>query len=147
MPYDNSLMFSNAQAITATAVSQNVLDLGLPSVNPRSKAGARFPAVHAQLGGVINPIVIKVSQAFNNLTSLEVQLQASDDNSTFVTIATTGPQALATLSAGAEFGILGLPLRAKQRYYRLNYVVTGSAPTAGVVTAGFADGFQTAGYV
>lgn len=147
MPYDALLMFSNAQAITATAVSTDVLDLGLPSVNPRSPTGARFPAVQGQADGHLNPIVIKVGQSFNTLTSLTIELQGSNDNSTFATVATTGAIPLASLTAGAEFGFLGFPIRATYRYWRLNYVVAGTAPTNGNITAGFADGFQTAGYI
>lgn len=144
MPYDALLMFSNSQALTVTAVSTDVLDLGQPSVNPRSPTGARFPAVHGD--GCLAPIVVKVEQAFVGNTALTVELQGSDNNSTFTTVGTTGAVPVAQLAAGAEFGMLGFPVKASYRYWRLNYVVAGTA-TAGRVTAGFADGFQTAGTI
>lgn len=144
MPYDALLVFSNDQAITATAVSTDVLDFGQQSVNPRSPTGARFPAVQGD--GNLAPIVIKITQGFAGNTGLTVELQGSNDNSSFTTVASTGVVPVAQLGAGAEFGMLGFPVKASYRYWRLNYVVAGTA-TAGRVTAGFADGFQTAGTI
>lgn len=144
MPYDALLMFSNEQYITTTAVSTDVLDFGLPSVNPRSPTGARFPAIQGD--GNLAPIVIKVTEGFAGNTGLTVELQGSQDGSSFTTVATTGVVPVAQLGAGTELGLLGFPLRAAYRFWRLNYVVAGTA-TAGRVTAGFADGFQTSGTI
>lgn len=146
MPYDALLMFSNAQAVTATAPSTDTLDLGLPSVNPRSATGARFVVSHGAGNAGDFALVCKVGADFVGLTSIDVQLQSSTDNSTWTTVATTGAIPLAKLKAGYEFGFNGLPLEAKGRYLRLNYVVVGTG-TAGNITAGIADGFQTAGRV
>lgn len=143
MPYDALLMFSNAQAITATAVSTDVVDLGEPSINPRSPTGARFPSHHGGDAGWPK-VVAKVGAAFAGLTGLTVNLQGSNDNSTFTTIATV-PLVVADLKAGYEFGIEP-PRGHKFRYLRLQYAVTGTA-TTGNITAGYADGYQTAGYV
>lgn len=140
MAYDALLMFSNAQALTTTAVSTDVLDLGVPSVNPRSPTGAAFPAHHSDHGEP--PVVIKVGATFAGLTGLTIALQGSNDNSAFVNLDTIAP-AVADLKAGAEFG-LNTPRGHGYRYLRLNYTVTGTA-TAGNITAGMADGFQTAG--
>lgn len=140
MPYDALLMFSNAQAITVTAVSTDVLDLGSPSLNP--KTGLALPVDHGASDA--NPVVVKVTTTFAGLTSLAVQLQGSNDNSTFTTIATTEAIPVARLGAGYEFGFNSLPRQTKYRYLRLNYVVTGTA-TAGTVTAGINTGFQTNG--
>lgn len=145
MPYDALLMFSNAQVVTATAVSTDVLDLGLPSVNPRSATGARFIVSHGAGNAGDFALVCKVGADFAGLTSIDVQLQVSNDNSAYTTIATTGAIPLSKLKAGYEFGFHGLPLEAKGRYLRLNYVVTGTGTGGGQITAGIADGFQTAG--
>lgn len=145
MPYDALLMFSDKQLVTATADSTNTLDLGQPSINPRSPIGARMPVDHG--AGLNLPIVIKVGAAFAGLTSLTVTLQGSDaPASGFVPVATTRAVALADLKAGYEFGFVSIPLGAKFRYYKLVYTVAGTA-TAGDITAGISDGFQTAGRV
>lgn len=141
MPYDALLMFSQAQAITATAASTDVLDLGLPSVNPLSPTGARFPAVHATDNP---PVVGKITTSFAGATAIVVALQGSDDNSTWGGLAST-TLAAADLVAGKEFSVVGGRPH-KYRYERLNYTVTGTV-TAGAITAGYNDGIQTAGYI
>lgn len=140
MPYDALLMFSNDQAITADAASTDVLDLGASSVNPRSPTGARFPNHYGNDG---NPkIVIKITETFAGATGMTIQLQGSTDNSTWVTIGSVSPDP-AKMVAGAEFG-LGVERGHGYRYLRLNYDGTGTI-TAGKITAGYADGYQTAG--
>lgn len=141
MPYDALLMFCEAQTITANANSTDTLDFGQPGINPRSPTGARFPAVH---NGTDPALVIKVGQTFAGSTALTINLQGSDDGTTFVNIASiTPPQA--SLVAGAEFGI-AVARHKRHRFERLNFVVTGEG-TAGQITAGYADGYQTAGTV
>lgn len=140
MPYDALLMFSDGQAITVDAPSTDVLDLGIPSINPRSPTGARFPNHHGD--GCSPKIVIKVGTTFVGATGLTIQLQGSDDNSTWATIGSISPAA-ASLVAGAEFGI-DVARGHGFRYLRLNYDGTGTI-TAGTITAGYADGYQTAG--
>ena len=142
MPYDALLMFSDAQAVTTTAVSTNVLDLGVPVTNPRT--GTALIVNHG--GGNENPIVVKLNTAYAGLTSLQVVLQGSTDNSTFVDIASTRVTPLAELKAGYEFGFTSFPLRQPYRYLRLNYVVVGTG-SGGTITANVADGFQTNGMV
>ena len=141
MPYDALLMFSASQALLATANSTNTLDFGQTAINPRSPTGARFPQVH----NADEPdIVIKVEETFAGSTALSVALQGSNDDSTFVTLATVTPT-FADLKAGFEFGI-GVKRNKRYRYERLVYTVTGTG-TAGKLTAGYNDGYQTAGTV
>lgn len=143
MPYDALLMFSDRQAVTTTAVSTDTLDMNQPSINPLTKAP--LPVSHGASMDV--PVVVKVSQGFAGLTSLTAQLQQSDSpDSGFETIASTRVIPLADLTAGAEFGFISLPLEARKRYLRMNYVVVGTG-TAGTITAGVGTGFQTAGRV
>ena len=51
---------------------------------------------------------------------------------------------LADLVAGYQIPVITLPKDVK-RYVRLNYTVTGTAPTTGKVTAGIVAGVQTNG--
>ena len=130
MLFDAKVLFSNQQAITATAASTDSVDRG-----DTKDVGAA--------GDV--PIAIQVTESFNNLTSLKVDIQ-TDTVSGFgsaVTLASV-TVLLADLVAGYKFPVITLPRGCKQ-FLRLNYTVTGTAPTTGKVTAGIVAGVQTNG--
>lgn len=131
MLLDAQNQFSNAQAITATAASTNVIDTG--STKDDGKA--------ANI-----PLLIQCVEDFNNLTSLTATLQTDDAEgfgSAVDLYEVTIP--LADLVAGYQTPVITLPQGVK-RYLRLNYTVTGAtAPTAGAVTAGLVAGVQTNG--
>jgi len=128
MLFDAKLLMSSAQAITATAVSTDTIDRG--DQKDVGKAGDI-------------PILVQVVEAFNTLTSLTVELQ-TDDNSAFSTprslFSVVVP--LADLKLGYQIPVITLPQKT-ERFLRLNYTVTGTAPTLGKVTAGVVAGVQT----
>lgn len=133
MIFDDTLTFSDEQAITADAASTNYIDLGATGTPFGGSALVR------DIGpGCPIPIAICVTAAFNTLTSLTFQLQV-DDNTSFSS-ATTVAQVtvpLAGLTAGAIIeGLDYVPSGADERYMRLYYDVTGTNPTTGKVTAG-----------
>lgn len=111
-------IFSDDQAITATAVSTNYVDVG-------AFAGRGEPI----------DLLTRVTTAFNNLTSLQVQVQECDTTGgSYVTVAETPAVLLASLVAGYDFKLQYLP-NVTKRYIKLNFVVVGTAPTAGKVFA------------
>ena len=124
MIFDNTNIFSDDQAITATAASTNVIDLGSSTRGDIGK-------------GLSIPILVQVTTAFATLTSLTVGIQ-TDSVENFASPKTLIEQtvALASLTAGAKFGFSVLPLGTDERYLRIYYTVTGSEATAGKVTAG-----------
>jgi len=128
MLLDQQAIFSAAQAITATAASTNTIDTG------SSKDSGK--------GGDV-PLLIQVVEAFNNLTSLTITVQ-TDDNTAFSSptdvLSLVVP--VASLTVGYKTPVITLPMK-MERYIRLNYTVTGTAPTTGKVTAGIVDGVQT----
>jgi hypothetical protein len=135
MIFDRSLLMSNAQAITATAASTDVIDLGATGTVFGNSA-----ALVRDVGrGYEIPLRVQVVQAFNNLTSLTVAVQC-DDNSGFSsarTVATSQAVALASLAVGYVFEeIPTFQVGTNERYVRLNYTVAGTAPTTGQITAG-----------
>lgn len=140
MLFDAENMFSENQAITASGVSENILDLGAPGTVPYGSALVR------SLGdGEPVPIVVQVTEGFNNLTDLSISVEV-DDNSGFAsakTVATSGAIALADLLAGYKFNPRFIPRGVNERYMRLQYTVGGAAPTTGKITAGIAAGDQT----
>lgn len=128
MLLDQQALFSAAQAITDTAASTNVIDTG------SNKDVGKYGDI---------PLLIQVVESFNTLTSLTVKVQ-TDDNSAFSSatdvLSLTIP--LASLVQGYKSPVITLPMKL-ERYIRLNYTVTGTAPTAGKVTAGITGGVQT----
>lgn len=134
MIFDKQTQFSDAQAVTATAASTNLIDLGA--------AGTIYGASGAMTRNVGKgrkiPLLIQVVEAFATLTSLTVSVEV-DDNSSFSspkTIGTTGAIAVADLVAGKIFNIDAVPRDADERYMQLRYTVGGSNATTGKITAG-----------
>ena len=144
MILDNTLVLSDAQAITATAASTNVIDIGATGT-PWGSANA----VKRDIGiGTEIPIMLTVIQTFNNLTSLQVSLQIATDAAftTPVTVATGPAILLANLTAGTPISFPAeLPTGVNLEFVRLLYTVVGTAPTTGKITAAIVAGRQ-AGY-
>lgn len=121
MMIDHQNVFSWDQAITGSAASANVFDLG-PSSYDRGPGEGKV-------------VAITLPAAFTLLTSLEFKLQCDDDDQ-FGTARdlTKLSVELARLTKGASF-TLPLPLEGVERYVRLYYTVTGTNPNAGKVRA------------
>lgn len=142
MIWDMQSLFSWDQAITASAVSTNVIDQG-PVGTPISSTVPLRRDLGA--GGPV-PLRTQITQAFNNLTSLEAILQTSDDEafgSGVVVVGRSGAVALADLKVGTVLAPNYVPQGAAKRYLRMSYVVVGTAPTTGKVSSGIVTGHQT----
>jgi len=124
MILDKHNMFSEDQAITATADSTNVVDLG---------AAARRIAPGEPL-----KLVLRVTEAFNTLTSLTIGVQQdSVEAVSSPTVLQSVVVPLASLTLGARISMSFMP-RNSERYLQLVYTVTGTNPTTGKITAGIA---------
>jgi hypothetical protein len=136
MIFDRQSLFSEAQAITVDAASTNVIDLG-PIKNSR-KIGH----------GDKIPLAIQVVEAFATLTSLEIKVQecaVEGFGSGVVDLATTGAIPVASLVAGYRASLDVIPRNQALRYIRLYYDVTGTAASAGKITAGIVGGDNSHG--
>jgi hypothetical protein len=137
MIMDQQSLFSDAQAVTVTANSTNVIDT-LPSGGPNTKSGigdGQDVSLFAQVG----------SAAFAGGTSLAIALVSADDaalTTNVITHYTTGAIALASLTAKARLIGLDLPYGKYRRYVGLQYTVVGTM-TAGAITAGLVEDLQT----
>jgi len=137
MIFDLQSMFSDAQAITATAASTNVIDLGAPGTPMHAAAAI------TQDFGKGRPVEMRIQtvEAFDNLTSLTIAVEVDTvENFASPTVVASVVVPLASLVAGYVAPIQYVPLGTNQRYMRLNYTVTGTAPSAGAVTAGLVFG-------
>lgn len=139
MIFDNTLLFSKAQAITADAASTNVIDLRALGTSYGHAA-----ALLRDLGiGTKIPLLVQVVQAFNTLTSLTIILQGSVDEAfTSPIVISSESKLLAALTVGAQFTIDFIPRGASYRYIRMYYDVVGTNPTLGQITAGVVAAVQ-----
>lgn len=128
MRLDSQAIFSDAQAITATAASTNVIEM--------SKGNGKLNEVAF---GKDIPLLIQVVEDFDNLNSLKVGVQTDDNEScSSPTTLVEATLLLADLKAGKKFPIKSVPA-GNEGFMRLYYTVTGTAPTTGKITAGIVD--------
>ncbi len=126
MILDKLLMLSEAQAVTASAASTDVIDLG-PIDGTRRDIGVGYPL---EFWATVNTTAAAAGAA-----TVNIQLQTSPDNSTWTTLTSTGDLALSALTAGKRVMSQKVP-QGVQRYLRVNYVVGTGPLTAGAFTAG-----------
>lgn len=117
-----------AQAVTATAISANVLDL----------RNSSLPLLVDE--GINSAIwfVVRALAAFNTLTSLTVTLESADDaglSSNVKVHYSSGAVLLAALVANAPLIRVQLPSDDYRRYLGVRYTVGGANPTLGSVYA------------
>ncbi|EJG6489102.1 hypothetical protein NAF59_003425 [Escherichia coli] len=123
---DKLLMFSEAQAVTNTAASTDVIDLG-PIDGNRRDIGVGYPL---EFWVLVNEAATASGEA-----TVNIQLQTSENNSSWSTIYDSGALAKATLTAGKRVVSAKVPAGV-QRYLRVNYSVATDPLTAGKFTAG-----------
>ena len=126
MILDEQNLFSDNQAITATAASTNVLNFGTREI----------------AFGTPVELFVQVTEDFNNLTSLKITVQTSATEN-FSTAVDLIDQTilLANLKKGTVSSLKFLP-KGNLGYMRLYYTVTGTAPSTGKILAGVTDGAE-----
>ncbi len=136
MIFDAQNTFSDAQAITTSTVSTNVIDFGAAG-----KPIGAAAAIRKDLGRgkKVNVRVQMVEAALAaGAATLTVDLQ-TDDNEAFSSprVAwTSGAIPKAALIAGYVFSLESFPRGTDERFARLNYTVANGPLTAGKITAG-----------
>lgn len=131
-------LFSDDQAITASADSTNVIDLGVAETPYGGKA-----ALNDDVGkGAKIPLLVQVTEDFDNLTTLEIKLSTGATTALGTEIASQ-TIALADLLEGKQLNLDFLPNGIIEQYLGMEYVVVGTAPSVGKVTAGITMGVQT----
>jgi len=118
-----------AQAITATAISTNVLDLKQSALPALTDEG---------IFGLDVWLIVTVIQAFNTLTSLTISLESSaaEALSAATVHLTSGAILLAQLTANRVVVQNQLPSQQTYlRYLGMRYTVAGTNPTQGSILA------------
>lgn len=142
MIMDRTGLFSESQAITGTAFSTNIVDLGETGTPyGSSSALARDVGKGNQV-----PMHCGVTETFNSLTSLTISIE-TDTTAGFAsptTVWTSPAYTLAQLATGAKYLLPDyLPAGADERFMRLKYTVAGTNPSTGRITAGVVAARQT----
>lgn len=121
---DAQYRFSNAQAITASAASTNIVDL----------MAARNLGDGRPLWLVVACVVTMTDAASDSTVAVTVE---TDDNSGFssATTAQTVGTFAATSAAGTRFQVRLQPFTTAERYLRLQYTVANGNLTTGSYTA------------
>lgn len=145
MILDALLQFSSAQAITATAVSTNIIDLGVTSGIPSSASGGGA----RDIGIGDDPAMKLLVQVITTFTSggagtLQIALQGAVDNgagapAAFSTWWTSPAYALATLNAGSRLFDMDMPRPpdgiAIPRFLQMNYINATAVFTGGTISS------------
>ena len=128
MIIDKLLQVSDAQAVTVTAPSTDVIDFG--QANP--DVGMDGLSTMA--------ITTKVAAAAAGAATVTFSVQDSADNSTWADVAVTAAIPKATLVAGYQH-IIPMPTKLR-RYCRVYYTVATGPLTAGTFSAQIVTGIQ-----
>lgn len=125
--------FSDAQALTATAVSTNIIDLGATG----TVLGAPAALTQDIAKGEPIPIVVKMDVAAGGTSptiTVSVQVDTVENFASPTIVLTTVSKAAG--AAGDEIYVpVYLPEGTNQRYLRLNYTLGGTSPTYTVTAA------------
>lgn len=143
MIFDNTLLFSDNQAITATAASTNTI-----STMPQGKyLGATTVLPRDQGKGNKVPLLIQVTETFDTVAedgtlTIALQLDSTDTITPDKSI-DLGTFTEAELVAGFQIPFDYIPKGTNLEFMRLNYVVGGAGNfTAGKITAGVVAAVQ-----
>lgn len=116
MIIDAQHLFSDAQALTATAASTNSIDLGVAT----TYIGSGEPMC----------VVIQATVAMGGTSPTMIATLQSDDNSSFSSASTVVVSpTFSSFAAGAKYVLPIPPGTATERYIRLNYTMGGTSPT------------------
>ncbi len=141
MIFSAQQLFSDDQAITASADSTNVIDLGVAGT-PYGAAAA----LNDDIGkGAPVPLLVQVTTAMAAVgaATLVVNISTGATAALGTTIAASAVIPVADLVAGYQIPIQFLPNKITERYLGIEYVVATGPMTAGNVTAGITMGNQT----
>lgn len=125
MYIDKDLVFSDDQAVTVTAASTNIIDLG--------DDNSKVQALNSK-GDV--EVFAEVTTAFAAGTSMSVTLQ-SDDDVAFgspTTVNASAAVATSSLVVGYQYKLGKLP-RINEQYVRLYYTVVGTMSAGKIFSA------------
>lgn len=142
MIFNINELFSDDQAITATAISTNVVDLGLPG----TPQGGVAPLNQDVGKGNMIPILVQVTEDFTHATSSDLTITLEVSAAAGLTspvVLATETIAFADLKAGKQMFNQVVPNGADLQFLGIRYTVGTTVFTGGKITAGITMGNQT----
>lgn len=139
MILDTQNLFSDDQALTATAASTNLIDLGAggtPAIG--SSALGRQVGIGEPIEILVQLTVAAGGTSPTLIATLQQDTVAAFSSATSLAVSNT----LAGGAVGDRLSIHWLPHNVTERFIRLNYTLGGTSPTY-TVTAGIVLGTQT----
>jgi hypothetical protein len=138
MILDMQTLFSDDQAITTTAASTNLIDLGAPGSVPIGGALNRDVGPGTPIEILIQHVVDSGGTSPTFIATLQNDNDVAFGSATTIATSATMSGAL----KGDRASIVFVPDSCDERYLRLNYTTGGTTPTH-TVTAGIVLGRQT----
>ena len=123
MILDQQQIFSDAQVITATANSTNIIDV----------LGKRDLGAGEQLR-----CVMQIKDNSTAVPTFTAALVGADDSGFSTNKITIGSITPTLTVGGAQLAHIGIPAHAGKRFFRIEYTITGGTSPSQTVTAGFA---------
>jgi hypothetical protein len=138
MILNKNLILAENQAVTATAISQNVIQWQETGII----YGDAAQIVRNLGSGTPIPLLMQVTETFATLTSLTITVETADNaalSSGAVVLASSGAIAAASLIAGYRPTFTRwVPDATMKDFFGLRFTVGGSDATAGKITAAVA---------
>lgn len=128
MYIDKLLQVSDAQTVTTTAASTDVIDFGQANPNPGMTDLLKMV------------ITVDEGAEASGAATVVFSVQDSADNSSFADVVSTAAIGKANLAAGQQV-VLPMPTKLR-RYCRVNYTVATGPLTAGKFSAQVVTGIQ-----
>lgn len=140
MILDKTNELSNSQAVSTTAASTNVIDLGAPG----TVLGGPAALVRDIGPGMPIPLMVQVTGTVTGPGNMVVEVRTCTTASMTgaVTLARTTAMTTAQLTAGYQIPIPVVPLDMSSRYMDVRYVVDSTLSISGI-SAGIVAGLQT----
>lgn len=144
MYVDKQLEFSDAQAVTSTAISSNVYDTLTKTTGAATISGATTGNTRLDLGGQFQDLylVIQTAVAITDTGSdatLVATFETADDvglSTNNTVLLSSGTLAFATYAtAGSQILVAKLPSALYRRYIGVRYTVASGPFTAGAIDA------------
>lgn len=131
MLLDNRLMFSDGQALTATAVSTNVINLRSVTTASAVNANPREVGAGEQIYWVTSLDVAADGTSADETYTATLQ---TDDNEAFSSATTVDVITIVRGSAAGTRYIRSLPSNGIEQFLRVNYTLGGTTPSVTVVS-------------
>lgn len=133
-------LFSDRQNLVASAVSDNIIDLGVPGVPHNSDFPMNRdigPGTDIEFMCMVN----EIGAGDTGDTAWTVQVEVSTDEA-FTVPRIVAETTINALLPGSRIPIRIVPDSVDDRYFRLNYIIAGTAPDI-TISAGITAGVQT----